>query len=296
MKTLSYLIPLIILLVACSSNDDEADAYGNFEVDTRYISSEVSGKLLSIPIEEGYQIDTGGIIARIDTTQLSLRKSQFKASIRAIKSRLQDVPVQLASLTERETILRKEIQRTSALLEDGAATKKQLDDLTGELHVIIRQLEATKSQLSTANQSILAEMEPLQWQIRQLEDQIAKSTLTAPVGGTILEKFKEPGELIMLGQPVVKIGDLTQMTLRAYISGDQLGSLKIGQEVTVRADEPGGTLKNYQAKVSWISSEAEFTPKVIQTKEERTNLVYAVKFQIANDGFLKIGMPGEVIF
>lgn len=294
LKTLWIL--LMAGISACHSSDIEADAYGNFETDSRYISAEVSGKLITFTLDEGDPVKANQTIAVIDTTQLYLKKKQLQANVGALKSKLLDIPVQLGSLYEQKVNLNREIKRTQSLLRDSAATQKQLDDLNGELKVVDKQLAATKSQLSTGNRGILAEIEPLDWQIRQLEDQIAKSQLEAPTKGTILEKFKEPGELITTGQPLVKMADLTNMTLRAFITGKQLGSLQIGQQVTVAVDGTDGSLKTYPATVSWIDSEAEFTPKVIQTKEERVNLVYAIKVKVKNDGYLKIGMPGEVYF
>lgn len=300
-KPMNYLLKTLWILslastTACLSYEDKADAYGNFETDTRYVSAEVSGKLVTFNLEEGDHVKAHQTLGITDTTQLYLKKRQLSASVAALKSKLQNIPVQLGSLYEQKANVEREILRTQSLLKDSAATQKQLDDLKGDLQVVDKRLAATKNKLSTSNRGILAEMEPLAWQIRQLEDQIAKSEMTAPVKGTILEKFKEPSELITTGQPLLKLADLSEMTLRAFITGNQLGSVKIGQQVTLAVDAPDGQLKTYPATVSWIASEAEFTPKTIQTKEERVNLVYAVKFLTKNDGYLKIGMPGEVRF
>ncbi len=291
-----YLLILPLVIISCKSGDDRADAYGNFEADSYYISAEVNGKISSFNVDEGDIIKKGSTIATIDSMQLYFQKNQLIARVEALKSKLQDVPVQLASLQEREQILLREVNRVKSLFADSAATQKQVDDLTGELKVVQKQLAATKSQLSTANRGLLSEIEPVQWQIRQIEDQLAKTTVKAPADGTILETFKEPGELAFPGQPLAKIADLSTMTLRGYVSGNQLSSLKIGQEVNVSVDSESDEMKSFKGKVSWIASEAEFTPKVIQTKEERVNMVYAVKFAVKNDGTLKIGMPGEVLF
>lgn len=296
MKKTVYLFILPLLFYSCKSGEDRADAYGNFESDSYYISAEVNGKITAFNVNEGDVIKKGQVIATIDSMQLYFQKNQLLARVNALRSKLQDVPVQLASLQEREQMLLKELNRVNALFADSAATQKQVDDLSGELKVVQKQLAATKSQLSTANRGILSEIEPIQWQIRQIEDQLAKTTVKASANGTILETFKEQGELAFPGQPLVKMADLSTMTLRGYVSGDQLSALKIGQEVTVSVDRESAEMKSFRGKVIWVSSEAEFTPKVIQTKEERVNMVYAVKFEVKNDGTLKIGMPGEVLF
>ncbi len=288
------ILSLPILLFACTSNKEKADAYGNFEADSYYISAEVNGQITSLAIREGDQVSKGQMIATIDSMQLYFKREQLKASVEALKSKLQDVPVQLASLQEKEQILLRELNRMKALLADSAATQKQVDDLSGELGVVQKQIDATKSQLSTANRGLLAEIEPLQWQIRQLEDQLTKTVIKAPVAGTVLETFKETGELAFPGQPLIKLANLGIMTLRGFVSGSQLTKLSIGNPVTVSVDAENNSMKDYAGTISWIASEAEFTPKVIQTKEERVNLVYAVKFEVQNDGGIKIGMPGEV--
>lgn len=285
-----------LLLLSCGNGEDRADAYGNFESDSYYISSEITGKITSFPVDEGDELDQGQVMAVIDSMQLYYQRNQLQARVKALRSKLQNVPVQLASLQERERILLHELNRMKSLLVDSAATQKQVDDLSGELAVVQKQLGATKSTLSTANQGLLAEIDPLQWQIRQIEDQLGKAVVKAPRGGTLLEKFKEEGELVLPGQPLLKMADLASLTLRGFVAGDQLSDLTIGQQVTVSVDGPSGELKSYPGKVTWIASEAEFTPKAIQTKEERVNLVYAVKFEVKNDGSLKIGMPAEVTF
>lgn len=291
-----YIILLAsIILLSCKSSGDKADAYGNFEADSYYISAEVNGKITSFLIDEGDQLKQGQVIATIDSMQLYFQKKQLQARVKALKSKLQNVPVQLGSLQEKEQILLRELNRVKSLYADSAATQKQVDDLSGELTVVEKQLAATKNQLSTVNHGILSEIEPLQWQIRQIQDQLAKTVIKAPVNGTVLEAFKESGELALPGQPLVKMANLKTMTLRGFVSGDQLSSIVIKQDVSVTIDTKDGTTKTLPGKVTWVASEAEFTPKVIQTKEERVNLVYAVKFAVENDGSLKIGMPGEVM-
>ena len=295
MKLLLFFISTFFLF-GCGNDETAADAFGNFETKELYIAAEVPGRLLTLTRSEGEQIPEGAIIATIDSTQLYLKKRQLQATVQALRSRLQNVPVQLDVYYERLRNLEREIKRMKALVEDSAATPKQLDDLTGEMQVVRSQIAASESQLSTANQGILAEIRPLEWQIAQVDDQLDKTTITAPISATILETFKEPGELVSVGQPLVKVADLERMILRGYISGDQLSSVSLGQMVEVRVDAEDGILKSYPASVAWISSKAEFTPKIIQTRNERVNLVYAVKFRVKNDGYLKIGMPGEVLF
>lgn len=292
MKKSIYLLLLPLLAFSCSPTNDKADIYGNFEADTYFISAETAGKLTALSINEGDELKALQTIGSVDSMQLYFQKKQLQSRVEALKSKLQDVPVQLAGLQEKERILTREYNRVKALFADSAATQKQLDDLAGELNVTKKQLAATKSTLSTANRGLLAEIEPLDWQIQQLNDQLKKSTLIAPTSGTILETFKEAGELVMPGQPVAKMADLSTMTLRGYLSESQLSAVKIGQEVTVSVDAPAGN-KSFSGKITWISSKAEFTPKTIQTKEERVNLVYAVKIAVSNDGTLKIGMPAD---
>lgn len=293
MKKIIYLITLPLLTYACSSENDKADVYGNFEADTYFIAAETAGKLTDLSVSEGDLVQKNQQIGTVDSMQLYFQKKQLQSRVAALKSKLQDVPVQLASLQEKERIITREYNRVKALFADSAATQKQLDDLSGELNVTKKQLEATKSTLSTANRGLLAEIEPLDWQIQQISDQLLKTVLKAPSAGTVLDTYKEPGELVMPGQPVAKVADLSTMTLRGYLSENQLAAIKIGQEVTVSVDYADGTLKSFSGSITWISAKAEFTPKTIQTKEERVNLVYAVKIAVKNDGALKIGMPGE---
>tara|TARA_B100001245_G_C22878673_1_gene422466 strand:+ start:939 stop:1841 length:903 start_codon:yes stop_codon:yes gene_type:complete len=296
MKHLSIIIlTLSIGLASCESDESAADAFGTFEATEIYLSAEVPGKLIQITKDEGDEVVPNEMIALIDTTQLYLKKEQLKATKNALKSKLQNVPVQLEVFYEQKRNMEREVNRIKALLADSAATSKQLDDLSGQLSVVTSQIAATESQLSTANRGILAEIHPLDWQIAQVEDQLNRSKIIAPIKGTVLKKYKEASELINPGQPVLKIADLSTIELKAYISESQLSSFKINDEVTVQADR-GENLNQYKGKITWISPKAEFTPKIIQTREERVNLVYAIKIQVKNDGSLKIGMPGEVIF
>ena len=296
MKNLIILI-LLILTFSCSQDTTQADAFGTMESTEIFVAAEMPGKIIKMSAQEGDQIQAGDALAWQDTISLYLQKGQLIASMNALKSQLQDIPVQLEVLKQREKILTREINRIEPLVKEGAATSKLLDDLQGELAVVNKQIKATQSQLSTANQAILAQLEPMEWQLRSIDDKIRKSTLTAPQNGTILKKFKESGEYAGPGIPLYKIADLQNMTARVYVTGSQLASLALGQQVQVLYDGPTGELLSLSGKVFWISNQSEFTPKTIQTREERVNLVYAVKVRVSNpEGILKIGMPIEIKF
>jgi len=289
------LISLLSLLYSCDGSDDEADAYGNFEAVEIIVSSEANGKLVVFQLEEGDKLNENQIVGFVDTTQLHLNKKQLEASIRAIKSKTQNVQVQIEVLENKRENLEREKNRVERLLADSAATSKQYDDIVGELAVVEKQIAATKSQLNTGNRGLLSEIAPLEVKIEQLEDQLEKSIINNPTKGTVLTKFAYENEITAYGKPLYKIADLETITLRAYLSGNQLANVKIGQGVTIAIDQNDGE-KEFPGEVTWISSNAEFTPKVIQTKEERVNLVYALKVVVKNSGEIKIGMPGEVRF
>ncbi len=292
--------PLLFLAVAglacsCSGNDDKADAYGNFEAVEIIISSEATGKILSLKLEEGDKLTPATQVGLIDTMQLFLSKKQLLASIAALRSKTQNVKVQLDVLENQKENLLREVNRVEKLLTENAATQKQYDDLSGQLSVVESQIIATKSQLNTVNTGLLSEISPLQARIEQIDDQIKKSVIVNPAPGTVLSKLAYENEVTAFGKPLYKVADLENITLKAYVSGNQLADLKIGNEVKVIIDQDNAE-KPMTGTVSWISSTAEFTPKVIQTKEERVSLVYAFKVLVKNDGTLKIGMPGEVYF
>lgn len=288
-------IALLTFLYSCDGSDDEADAYGNFEAVEIIISSEANGKLLTFQLEEGDNLDENQVVGLVDTAHLYLNKKQLEASIRAIKSKTQNVQVQIEVLENKRQNLEREKNRVERLLTDSAATTKQYDDIVGELAVVEKQIVATKSQLNTVNRGLLSEIAPLEIKIEQIEDQLEKSIISNPTKGTVLTKFAYENEITAYGKPLYKIADLENITLRAYLSGNQLANVKIGQNVTITIDQNDGE-KEFQGEVTWISSNAEFTPKVIQTKEERVNLVYAFKVVVRNSGELKIGMPAEVRF
>jgi len=285
-----------LLLAACDSGENGADAYGNFEATEVLVGAEVSGKILQFELEEGDRVQAGRRVGLIDTVPLHLQKQQLEARIRAISRKTQDVEPRIEVLRERRSNLLREKRRVAALLRDSAATPKQLDDLEGEIEVVDQEIEATRSQYATANRSVLAEIEPLEAQIRQVEDQLSRCFILNPLEGVVLLKLVEPHEMVSAGVPLYKIADLSEMILRVYVSGAQLPEIEIGQEVSVRIDDGREGYRHLKGKISWIAEEAEFTPQMIQTKEERVDLVYAVKVRVPNEGALKIGMPGEVFF
>ena len=281
---------LLATLVGCDSSNDRADGYGNFEATEITISAESNGKLLSFAVNEGQQLTQGQVLGVIDTIQLSLKKDQLKASKSTIYSKSQNVMSQRAVLLEQLSVAQKDQTRIGALVKDQAATQKQLDDINGQMSILKQRIRSVETQ----NAPIINEMKSLDVQLKLLDDQIEKSIVRNPIKGTVLVKYTEPGEITAFGKPLYKIANLDEMTLRVYVSENQLANIKIGQEVTVKIDDTD-IMKSYTGTISWIASQAEFTPKIIQTKEERVNLVYAVKIIVKNDGSLKIGMPAEMM-
>jgi HlyD family secretion protein len=281
------------LLSGCSRNDDVSDAYGNFEATETLIASEAGGKLLSLTVDEGRTLEAGAVVGLVDTLQLALKRDQLQASRQAVRSKIPGVVAQIDVLEEQKRVALVEKNRIEQLLRDRAATQKQLDDVDGQMRVLDRQMQS----IWTQNATILSEIDVLDAQIAQLDDQIARSVLVNPVAGTVLVTYAEPHELTAPGKPLYKIAALDTVYLRAYVSGAQLPHLRLGQAVSVLIDEDEETNRTLSGEVTWIASRAEFTPKLIQTKEERVNLVYAFKVRVANpEGRLKIGMPGEVRF
>ncbi len=294
-KTLIYLLPLF-LLAACRREENGADAYGNFEATETIVAAEANGKLLFLNVEEGRTLRAGELVALVDTTLLHLQKMQLLATLETINSKTQSPNPQIVVLEGQKANLLREQERVKSLLADKAATQKQLDDLNGLINVVERQIQAAREQTGILNTGILGEKDPVLAQIRLLEEQIRRCYVHNPISGTVLTKIAEPSEVVGFGLPLYKIAPLDTLELRAYISGDGLAAIRIGQKVTVQIDRRGGGVHSFPGTVSWISDKAEFTPKTIQTKEERVNLVYAFKVRTANDGALKIGMPGEVLF
>jgi HlyD family secretion protein len=292
MKT-RYLIPLIALLfVGCKGKNDQSDAYGNFEVDDVIISAEANGRLLLFTAEEGKNIDAGVLVAVVDTTDLVLKRKQLDAQIKSISAKIENIQSQIEVQKQQKENLQTDKTRLEKLLKDGAATQKQLDDINGQMELVERQIAS----INTQNASVSAELAVINVQISQVEESINKCKIYNPATGVVLEKFAEVNEITSFGKPLYKIANLNEMFLRVYVSGYQLQQVKIGEEVQVMIDQDKNTNRKLTGTVNWVSESAEFTPKIIQTKEERVNMVYAVKVKVKNDGSLKIGMPGEVNF
>ena len=289
MKTFIKIILVSIVLSSCNKNNENADAYGNFETTEVTVSSEANGKIEFLNIEEGNEIKKGEIVALIDTLQLHFNKEQLRASIATVQSKSASVLSQISVLNEQLKTAKIEQNRILNMFNENAATKRQVDEIEGKVNVINKQINSVQTQ----NAPILNEVKSIEVQIAKLEDQIKKSQVINPIDGTVLTKYAEASEITAFGKPLYKIANLNEMELRVYFSETQLPQIKIGQHVKVVIDSNDST-KSYNGTISWISSQAEFTPKVIQTKEERTNLVYAVKVKVKNDGSLKIGMPAEV--
>lgn len=294
-KIIIYLLALLSL-AACQDNEATSDAYGKFEAREVIISAEASGKLIQFDVEEGQQLKAGELVGLIDTTLLHLQREQLRAKIRAVTGKTQDAEPQVRVLQERRQNLLREERRLKALIADKAAPAKQLDDLQGQLEVIDKEIDAIRAQSQTANRGILSEIAPIEAQIEVVEEQIRRSYIYNSVSGTVLLQLAEPYEMTAAGKPLYTIAPLEELELRAYVSGAQLPELQIGQEVTVLVDQDAESNRSLSGTISWIADEAEFTPKTVQTKEERVNLVYAFKVKVKNDGRLKMGMPGEVVF
>lgn len=297
MKQLAlYLTPLFLLGWSCQGGKTEFDATGTFEATEVIVSSATAGRLVQFTLREGDTLALNGVVATVDTTQLHLKKQQLEAQVRAVLSRQPDIPAQLAALQEQIRTAQSEQQRAANLVKAGVAPEKQLDDITNQLAVLEKQMNAQQSVLQQTTGSLYAEVEPLTRQIAQVDDQLMQSRVLNPLAGTVLVKYAEAGEYVAPGKALYKIGDLAHMELRAYITGEQLPMVRLGQQVTVKVDAGGDRYTDHTGKVVWIAEKAEFTPKSIMTREERSNLVYAVRIAVPNDGSLKIGMYGEVVF
>ena len=289
-------ICLVIGFASCRKSAVNYDASGTFEAVEVIVSSEASGKILFFDAEEGKEVKAGELLGYTDTTQLYLKKLQLQTSTKAVTSRKSDVGKQIAALQQQIATAKIEKKRIENLLKANAANTKQLDDVNAQITTLEKQLEAQKSMLENANSSISEESSAMEIQIAQLNDQLKKCYITSPINGTILVKYAEQGELAIPGKALFKVADVSNMILRAYVTSSQLTKLKIGQQVKVGADFGEEEIREYKGTISWISSKSEFTPKTIQTQDERANLVYAVKIKVNNDGYLKIGMYGEVNF
>ncbi len=293
MKTcFSLLSVLLLFMAACTRAKDKPDAYGTFEATEVTVSSQANGRILWLALEEGQDLDSGKIVGVIDTTDLSLKRFQVIAQRDATASRRADLEAQIAVYQQNKANALVDQERIEKMFKDGSATRKQVDDIHAALNVIDKQIASIETQFNGLRDQVAG----LERQTDQISNSMRDARIINPVKGTVLTKFAEANEITTYGKPVYKIADLTELNLRVYVSGAQLSHVKTGQKVEVRFDQDEKTLKKTEGIVSWISPTAEFTPKTIQTKEERVNLVYAVKVRVKNDGRLKIGMPGEIKF
>ena len=292
MKYYSYIfgIGLIVTsLFSCGNDNGKADGYGNFEATEITISAENNGKLMQFDVNEGDLLQKEAFVGYIDTIPLALKREQLQVSKDVISSKSKGVLSQISVLSAKLKTANTNKNRVENLIRDNAGTQKQLDDVAGEIDVIKSQIRSVEIQ----NAPVVNELKSIDVQIKQINDQIQKSKIVNPLNGTVLTKYAEPNEITAFGKPLYKIADLSTMELRVYVSETQLANLKIGQHVTVKIDD-ADAMKSFEGTISWIASEAEFTPKIIQTKEERVALVYALKVNVVNDGSLKIGMPAEM--
>lgn len=297
-----------VFILSCDSRTMHSDATGTFEANEVIVSAEVPGKILSFNVEEGSHLSRDSVVGTIDATNLTLQKEQVDASIRALSEKTSEINPQVKLLEDQLQVLQSQLNtmqrektRTENLLKQDAATGKQLDDINAQIDVLNKQIAVTrqqivvsKSNINTQNRGILSESEPLKKKVAQLEDQLQRSNIRNPINGNVLSKYAEAGEVVSAGKALYKIADLSYINLRAYITGDMLSQVKLGQKVKVLIDQGGKDYKTYEGTIIWIADKAEFTPKTIQTREERANLVYAIKVKVKNDGYLKIGMYGEV--
>ena len=295
-RNLLGLCSLLALFSACGNGAPKYDATGTFETTEVLVSAEASGRLLYFDIEEGMLLKAGEEVGVVDTVQLYLKKLQLEASLKSVEEQRPDILKQVAATKEQISAAQRERNRVANLLKVGAANQKQLDDAVDQLEVLRKQLVAQNSTLSNSHQSLTWQSSSVGIQVAQVEDQLKKCHITSPITGTVLAKYAEAGELTAMGTPLFKVADTEQMYLRAYITSEQLSQVKLGQKVTVFSDYGTDEHKQYPGVVTWISDTSEFTPKTILTKNERANLVYAVKIAVHNDGLLKIGMYGGVEF
>lgn len=289
-------VACVLILAGCKNNKGDADAYGVCEATEIIVSSEGNGKMLSFNIKEGETYESGTVLGCIDTFQTYLQIKQLESSINATLARRPDESSQTRVLEDKLSTLNKEKQRVNKLIEANAASTKQLDDIQAEISITESQIATAKSNIATQNHALAEEVEAMRFQLKQLEHALANCRIKAPITGTIINKYIEENELAYQGKPLFKIADLTNMFIKVYITEDALSTVKLGQSAVVRLDNKDGEEIRLPGTISWISPKAEFTPKMIQTKDERANLVYAVKVSFKNDGSAKIGMPGDVLF
>lgn len=291
MKKIIYILSIFAITISCENNEKIVDASGNFQSNATTISAENIGKLIEFTIDEGTIVEKDELVGLIDTTQLHLKKEQLKASFISIQSQSESVMSQIDVLKEQLKVQRSNLNRIKKMYKEGSATKKQLDDVQGQVNVTTQQISSVKAQ----NTSVLSQSQSLNVQIKQINDQISKSVIRNPFSGTVLVKYAEQYEFVAPGKPLYQIQNMELLKLKAYVTEPQLSEIKIGQKVNVGVDSTSEE-KSYEGVITWISSNAEFTPKIIQTKDERQNLVYAIKIEVKNNGSLKIGMPASIYF
>jgi len=284
------------LLVSCGKSKSDADASGTFEATEVIVSAEGTGQILSFNVQEGQSLTAGDLVGTIDSTQLYLRKQQMIYSRKSLLSRRPDIKKQIAALQQQIATAKTERKRFENLVKANAANQKQVDDINAQIALLEKQLEAQKATLVTGDKGINEDSEGITLQVSQVEDQLRKCKIISPITGTVLVKYAEMGEVASPGKALFKIADINNMILRAYVTADQLTQIKVGQKVKVTSDFCKDKNREYGGAIAWISDKAEFTPKTIQTRDERANLVYAVKIDVKNDGLLKIGMYGDVHF
>lgn len=295
-NTIVFTCIMAILFLACEKVKNDFDASGAFEAEEVIISSEATGTIRQFDLVEGEKLTTGQYIGYIDTTQLFLKKKQLLSQIQALIGKKPDISTQLASLRAQLKTSQAEQKRITALLAADAATPKQLDDVNAQVVVLQKQIAAQQSSLDISSSGFSNEAQPYRVQVEQVNDQLLKSRIINPIGGTVLIKYASKNEMTVQGKPLYKIADLSSLIFRAYITGQQLSRITLNQSVKVLTENGDGTRKKTDGTITWISDKAEFTPKTIQTKDERANMVYAIKVKVSNDGLLKIGMYGELKF
>lgn len=292
MKTRLLIIITAILFTGCKNKTEQADAFGNFEATEVIVSAETNGRILQFPTMEGTEVEKGVVIALVDTTILHLQKAEINAGMRSITTKISLINSQNEILDQQIENLEINITRIEKMIRDDAATQKQLDDLTGQKAVFKKQIAANNTQKA----SVASELAVYESKKATLDEQIQRCSVRSPIRGTIIEKYSEAGEMTSAGKPLVKIADLSVIKLKVYVSGADLSTIKTGQQCIVRVDKGKKGFNSFPGTISYISEKAEFTPKIIQTKEERVIMVYAVNIDVKNDGTLKSGMPGEAIF
>ncbi len=293
---LTILFICLALLFSCSSKNNQADAVGSFEAIETMVSAESNGKIMLFTIEEGDQVKAGEVVGSIDSTQLYLSKLQLLQNKKAVLSSRPDIHAQLEALQRELDNAISDKKRIEKLVAGEVASQKQLDDANSRIAVLQSRIEAQKSLLGTNTSAIDEQASVVNAQLAQVEDQLKKCRIINPIPGTVLATYVNPFEMTSVGRPLYKVANLDEIILRAYITSDQFVKIKIGQTVDVMVDDEKGGARKFSGTISWINNQAEFTPKTIQTKNERANLVYAIKVKVKNDGTLKIGMYGEVAF